>query len=277
MRNYRFDTDTEGRLINGNTVEVRLDAEWNVDGRVLNGGYLQAVVVRAVLATAANAGRVIAVSTSFVAQAEPGPATVHVTILRSGSSVTSASATLLQGASAVVTSLVTFASTGPGDTQDRYDEVPARTASYPTMPRVTPAERSIRVPTHQLPGSPGVARLIDYAFVPENSAWLSGDTSGGPHIRCWVDFADRRPMDEFAAIALVDLAPPVCFAIGDFGWAPTLQLQVGLFAPPAPGPLLLDLVGSPYDGQIVAEDGLLWDTEGTLVARSRQIALAPRR
>ncbi|MEO7126359.1 MAG: thioesterase family protein, partial [Nakamurella sp.] len=233
MSEYRFDTDTDGRLIDDNTVEVRLDADWNVDGRILNGGYLQAVVVRAVLAIAANPGRVIAVSTSFIAPAQPGPATVEVTILRSGSSLTSASATLLQGASAVVTSLVTFAST---ELPYGYDDVPSRSGSYPTMPSVTRAEHSIRIPTHQLPGSPGLGQLIDHAFVPENSAWLSGDTSGGPHIRCWVDFLDGRPMDVLAAVAMVDIAPPVCFAMGEFGWAPTLQLQVGLFASPAPGP-----------------------------------------
>ena len=145
------------------------------------------------------------------------------------------------------------------------------------MPSVTPAARSIRVPTGQLPGPPGLAELIDYRFVPEDSAWLAGDTSAGPRIRCWLAFADGRPLDALAVTALMDIAPPVCFAMGNFGWAPTLQLQVGIFAAPADGPVLLDLAGSPYDGPVVAEDGLLWDAAGTLIARSRQIALAPRR
>jgi hypothetical protein len=145
------------------------------------------------------------------------------------------------------------------------------------MPRVTGAADSIRVPAERLPGPPGLARLLDLAFVPEDSGWLSGDTSAGPRIRCWLSFADHRPLDALAVIAMADMAPPVSFAQGTFGWAPTLHLQVGVFARPSSEHLLLDLRGEPYDGAFVAEDGLLWDARGTLVARSRQIAVPPRR
>lgn len=279
---FRFDTDTVGRVVDDGTVAVHLSADWNVDGRILNGGYLQAVVVRAarsvLIAEPAPAlagdSMPIAVSTSFAAAASPGDATVTVDVLRAGGRITAATATLRQDGGVVVSSLMTF---GSGDVAGGSDAGSARTASYPVMPAVTGAAQSIRVPTHQLPGPPGLADLIDYGFVPENSAWLSGDTSAGPRIRCWLQFADRRPVDVLAAVAFVDMAPPVCFANGDFGWAPTLQLQVGMFARPADGPMLLDLIGSPYDGRVVAEDGLLWDSTGTLIARSRQIALAPRR
>jgi hypothetical protein len=282
MPDFRFDSDTAGRVVDGTTVAVRLVPDWNVDGRILNGGYLQAVLVRAahrVLTGGASPtltpnATPIAVSTSFAAPAAPGAAIVAVTVLRAGGRITAAAATLQQAAGVIASSLITFDS---GEVAGAHDAAPARTASYPVMPTVTGAAQSIRVPTHQLPGPPGLAELIDYGFVPENSAWLAGDTSAGPRIRCWLQFADRRPVDALAALAFVDMAPPVCFANGDFGWAPTLQLQVGLFARPVDGPMLLDLTGSPYDGRVVAEDGLLWDSAGTLIARSRQIALAPRR
>jgi hypothetical protein len=282
MPGFRFDSDTDGDAVDQSTVAVRLSPDWNVDGRILNGGYLQAVVVRAAQRALAGGAAPalapdavpVAVSTAFAAPAVPGDARVFVTVLRAGGRILSASAALHQGAGVVASSLVTFG--GPVVT-DGYDAVPADAASYPAMPTVTGAADSIRIPTHLLPGPPGLAGLIDYGFVPENSAWLSGDTSAGPRIRCWLQFSDRRPMDVLAAVAFVDMAPPVCFATGDFGWAPTLQLQVGVFAHPVDGPMLLDLVGSPYDGRVVAEDGLLWDSAGTLIARSRQIALAPRR
>lgn len=272
MTSYRFDLDTAGSVQADGTTAVNLSADWNVDGRILNGGYVQAVIVRASQAALEAGGAAaslvpVVVSTTFASPAAPGPATVHVDVLRGGGRLTAVSSTLRQGAGAVATSLVTFAvrefAAAPG-------------ASTPAMPSATPAAQSIRVPTNQLPGPPGLAELIDYRFVPENSAWLTGDTSAGPHIRCWLSFADGRPLDALAATALMDIAPPVCFATGNFGWAPTLQLQVGLFGQPIAGPVLLDLVGEPYSGPVVAEDGLLWDSAGTLIARSRQIALAPR-
>jgi len=105
---------------------------------------------------------------------------------------------------------------------------------------------------------------------------LAGDTSAGPAIRCWMSFADDRDMDPLALVALVDMAPPVSFAQGRFGWAPTLHLQVGIFARPRGRVVLVDLRGEPYDGAFVAEDAVLWDAEGTLVAQSRQIAVPPR-
>lgn len=273
MAPHRFDLDTAASVQSDGTVAVNLSADWNVDGRILNGGYVQATAVRAAQA-ALDAGGAsghrlpLAVSTAFAATATPGPAVARVEVLRAGGRITSVTVTLRQEAAAVATSLVTFGS-GTGDGG-------APRWSAPAMPAVTPAERSLRIPSHQLPGPLGLAELVDYAFVPENSAWLTGDTSDGPHIRCWLAFADGRPLDALAVTALMDIAPPVCFATGNFGWAPTLQLQVGLFAEPVAGPVLLDLVGSPYDGPVVAEDGLLWDSAGTFIARSRQIALVPR-
>lgn len=267
MTTYRFDTDTATRPVPGGVMLADLDPQWNVDGRILNGGYLQSVTTRAVVDRAGAGATPVAVSTTFAATARPGPAEVEVTLFRTGSSIVSASATMRQQGAVVVSSLVTLAV---------GDALPHGASSYPLMPSVTGAADSIRLPVDALPGPPGLATLIDYAFVPEDSGWLQGMGTGEPHIRCWLAFADGRPVDVLAAIAMMDLAPPVCFAEGRFGWAPTLQLQVGVFARPQPGPMLLDVRGEPYDGAVVAEDGLLWDSAGTLVARSRQIALAPR-
>lgn len=314
MAIFRFDADTAGSILatatttatQGSisdqfeiTVAVELAAQWNIDGRILNGGYVQAVIVRAVQ-TALAAGEAsgdpgrpaivsapesplsplipVAVSTSFVAQARPGGATVAVTLLRSGQAITAARAELRQGDAVVAATLVTLTrpSGGAFEPPTKEQHGAARASSSPAMPLVTSAADSIRLSTHQLPGPPGLAEVVDYAFVPEASRWLAGDTSAGPRIQCWMQFADGRPLDNLAALALVDMAPPVCFALGHFGWAPTLQLQVALFGSAVRGPVLLDLVGSPYDGPVVVEDGMLWDSDGTLIARSRQVALAPR-
>jgi acyl-coenzyme A thioesterase PaaI-like protein len=270
MPGFRFDADTAGEVLDGHTVRVRLHPDWNVDGRILNGGYLQALAVRAAAAILGTPGEPVAVSTSFASPAVPGVAEVTVDVLRRGGRLSAVTATMHQNGAPILATLATF-----GVLADEPDSRPP-TPATPPMPRVTGPDRSIRVPAEQMPGPPGLARLLHLAFVPEDSGWLSGDLSAGPHIRCWLSFADRRPLDPLAAIALADMAPPVSFAQGRFGWAPTLHLQVGVFGRPRGHHLLLDLRGEPYDGSFVAEDGLLWDDGGRLVARSRQIALAAR-
>jgi len=269
-----FDAATTAQVLDEHTAAVVLDPRWNVNGQVLNGGYLQAVAVRAASVLLADPGCPVAVSTSFAAPAEAGPAVVAVQVLRRGGRLKSVSATLRQSDTVVLSSLVTFGSL-PDVAPDRgeHDRAPG---SPPPMPDVPAPDACLRVPAEQLPGPPGLAAVLDMAFVPDRSRWLAGDTSAGPAIRCWMSFLDGRALDPLALVAMADMAPPVSFAQGRFGWAPTLHLQVGVFARPRGTHVLLDLRGEPYDGTFVAEDGLLWDADGTLVARSRQIAVPPR-
>jgi len=270
-----FDVATAAQPVDEHTAAVVLDPRWNVDGHILNGGYLQAVTARAAAALLGNVGEPVAVSTSFAAPAQGGPALVAVEVLRRGGRLVAVSATLRQAGTVVLSSLVTFGSL-PGAVSDPAGARERAPGSPPPMPVVPAPDACLRVPAERLPGPPGLAAVLDLAFVPDNSRWLAGDTSAGPAIRCWLCFADGRPLDPLALVAMADMAPPVSFAQGRFGWAPTLHLQVGVFARPRGTHVLLDLRGEPYDGAFVAEDGLLWDADGALVARSRQIAVPPR-
>lgn len=269
MTASRFDTDTASTVQDGTRL-LTIDPEWNVDGRILNGGYLHAALAKAAVTAVAPGASVIAVSSMFVTRARPGPAVVDTTVLRQGGSVWSLRADLVQDGQVVISALITVS-------PQQRPSAAAGQPHTPPMPQVTDAARSIRPPVDALPGPPGVARLVDYAFVPEDSGWLAGTPSASPMIRCWLRWADGYDADQWAALAMVDLAPPVCVALGEFGWAPTLQLHVGVFGAPAPGPLLLQVTGSPYGGAVVAEQGLLWDSTGALIARSQQTALAPAR
>ena len=61
--------------------------------------------------------------------------------------------------------------------------------------------------------------------------------------------------------------------VGPVGWVPTIELTVHLRARPAPGWILGQFTTQDMqDGRLI-EDGALWDSRGTLVAQSRQLAL----
>jgi hypothetical protein len=70
----------------------------------------------------------------------------------------------------------------------------------------------------------------------------------------------------------------VCFNRNEvpLAWAPTLELTVHVRGVPAPGPLRCRFRNSFMQNGLFEEDGELWDSQGTLVAQSRQLALIPR-
>ena len=70
-----------------------------------------------------------------------------------------------------------------------------------------------------------------------------------------------------------DAFPPPAFSVyGLLGWVPTLELTVQLRARPAPGPVQARLYTRHITNGVVEEDGEYWDSEGQLVAISRQTA-----
>jgi hypothetical protein len=60
------------------------------------------------------------------------------------------------------------------------------------------------------------------------------------------------------------------------GWVPTVELTVHVRAVPTPGPLRCVFRTRFVHGGMFEEDGEVWDSSGTLVALSRQLALLPR-
>lgn len=265
MMPYVFDNATHGEL-SGSRYHTHLHPEWNIDGRILNGGYLQAVAVRAASSILEPALDPVAVSTIFLTTPAPGEAHIDLEVLRQGQRLTAVNADIIQGDRHILRTVVSYGHIA--------EPVPGRPAA-PQSPATSSFTDSVAVPVAQLPGPPGLGECVTYRLAPESAGWLQGDFSAGPTMLWWLEFSDQRPVDLLAACALVDMAPPAGFAIGMFGWAPTVHLQVGLYGEPAPGPVLLELNGSPYHGTVVGENARLWDSDGVLIAQSRQVALAP--
>ena len=113
---------------------------------------------------------------------------------------------------------------------------------------------------------------IDPAYV----GWAVGKPSGSGIIQGWFKLADDRPLDPIALLMVVDALPPVTFDLGLPGWAPTLELTAHVRARPAAGWAIVRHATRNISGGQFEEDCEVWDSEGHLVAMSRQLALLPR-
>jgi hypothetical protein len=260
-----LDFHTEIRRTGPERYTTQLDGGWSI-GDSLNGGYLQLPVVRAVLAAEGHP-HPVAVTTDFLTAAHPGEAEIVVEPLRTGKTIGTARATLIQDGNVVlVSSVVTSVlDDGPADVDN------AATIELPSPDQCTKIRPDMLKGRHL-----GMMDHVDIRLAPEFATLLRGSPDGSLALRGWARMADGRDPDPMVCLLAVDAFPPVTFTIGRYGWAPTVQLTTYLRALPAPGWLRAELRGRVLAGGWFDEDCVLRDSAGRLVAQARQIARVPR-
>jgi acyl-CoA thioesterase len=101
--------------------------------------------------------------------------------------------------------------------------------------------------------------------------WFLGRPTGRPSSEFWMRFADGRDTDLLGLLVLVDSTAPSVLELG--ASSATIQLTVHLRAHPAPGWLATRASTRFVGGGYHEEDFEVWDSAGTLVAQSRQLAI----
>lgn len=259
------------------TYDAELGSGWQI-GAGVNGGMLLATMANALRSTLSDGGHVDPVSVTgyYLSASRPGPATVHTQVLRSGRSMSTGTASLVQADDSApggeverIRALATY-----GDLAALPDDV-RTTATPPDMP---PPERCVS--TDQAPPSfmeqAGLLERLDLRLDPACVGWALGKPSGRGMIQGWLRMADPREPDPLLLLLAADALPPVTFDLGMFGWTPTLELTVHLRGTPAPGWLRVTHSTRNVSGGFLEEDAEVWDSADRLVAQSRQLALAPR-
>jgi acyl-CoA thioesterase len=255
-----FAAATAVRRRDDGVYDVDLDAGWSIGGKP-NGGYLMAVLARAVV-DAAGRPHPLAVSGHFLRPPSGGPAEVRVEVVKSGRTASTGRATLWQDDRACLDSLVTAGEVS-GDPVD-YAAV-----EMPTMP--SPEECRDRAE------APFRVELLDHVDVrldPRTAPFP--DPNGVPMIQGWLRFHDGADADELALALAVDAMPPTVFHLERFGWAPTVELTFLLRGSPAPGWLAFRAEATLVADGWFDENATVWDSSGRLVAQARQLALLGR-
>ncbi len=263
--------------------DAALGEGWRIGGGV-NGGLLLAVAGRAMgerLGTADGDHPPhpdpLAISAYYLTPGEPGPVTVRTEVVRRGRAVSSAQASLSQADDEGheverVRLLATY-----GDLA-RIDQDASTTARPPELPPPDECVSTAAAPPTFLKHATLLERL-DLRLDPATTGWAVGKPSGNGVIRGWFRMADGREPDPLLLLLAVDALPPVAFELGMPGWAPTLELTAHVRARPAPGWMRVNLTSRTMSGGFLEEDAEVWDSEGRLVALSRQLARvsSPRR
>ena len=260
MTEHPFDSDTRVEPLAEHSYAATLTDRWNALGGFPNGGYLLAVCLQALRLELPFPDPMVA-SASFLRPAATGAAEVHTEVVRAGRRMATGEARLVQGGKETVRVVATFGDLAAAD---------GRTQVSGRPPDLPPPDDAVGLPDGGMPGI-SITERVDYraAALP---GWTQGRPTGESDTAFWMRFRDGREPDPLALAALVDAAAPAVLELGIRGSA-TIELTVYVRGRPAPGWLACRAATRFVIDGYHEEDFEIWDSEGRLVAQSRQFAL----
>jgi len=265
-RTFDFDRETAVRPVGDGRYEAVLDRAWWVH-RGPNGGYLAAIVLRALTETVADAERAPrSLTVHYAAPPAEGALEIATAVERAGRSLTTCSARITQDRTLIGLALGAFSHARPGP--EFADLAP---------PDAPAAEDSpvIEAPTGD-PMIPEIAFRWDERMV---RGAFPGTHTGEAVLTRWIRLPEGRVVDAPVAAAITDAVIPAVFGrIEEQIIVPTVDLTIHFRSSlPLPGAKPDDYVLTEFRTNVVAEgfleeDGVIWSRDGVLLAQSRQLA-----
>lgn len=259
-----FDRATAVTPLGPGAWAAQISSDWNAPLGA-NGGYMAAMVLRALEAEVADPERPArSITLHYLRPPQPGGVVIEATVERVGRNLSTLRARVVQDGRACILALAAFA----GD----FTEVQRFTAP---MPDVAPPEAI--EPWVVRPDQPSIAHRIEFRGAIGPLPFTEADValSGG-----WMRMHQPQPLDAPALALYADAWLPAAFTRLDaLAAAPTIDLTIHFRDPAAAlavasGSGVLGVFRSDYaSGGFVEEDGELWSPDGVLLAHCRQLAL----
>jgi acyl-CoA thioesterase len=261
----RFDTDTAVTLTATGRYSANLDDGWWI-ATGPNGGYLAAVLMNALTHAVDDPARICrSFTVHFLSRAVAGLVDIEVVVERSGRSVTSLSARLVQEERVIATVLSAFSTSRPGPS-----------FSDPVMPVIAPPEElDMPVFDSSLPPTaiPEMVRRYEQRWAVGHRPFTGGEVA---HTGGWIRLAEMRSVNEALLAAYTDAWMPAMFSRVAGAWGiTTVDLTVHIRSMPPVGYddwCLVHFRSVMSADGFCEEDGEIWTRDGQLLAQSRQLA-----
>jgi acyl-CoA thioesterase len=273
-----FDRDTAVRRVDeqgadgGRAAEVGFTADISSDwraGRGPHGGYLAAILLRALIETVADPARSPRSLTIHYARApKPGPVSIRTVLEREGRSLSTLSARMEQDGALIALVLAAFSV--PWSAPE-IAELP--------MPGVAPPDPQRRSGKLLFEGAPPFTQHL--VLQPRIGVIPFQGASAPMEVGAWLGLAEPRPLDALSLAFLSDaMFSPPFIRIDQPATSPTVDLTIH-FRTSLPRPSAADpnelcfarfSTGLLHEG-FFEEDGIIWAVDGTVLLQSRQLAI----
>jgi acyl-CoA thioesterase len=263
---------TDGRQAGAATFTAEVSPDWRA-GRGPHGGYLVAILLRALIETVADptrsGGRAPRSLTIHYARApEPGPVSIRVVLEREGRSLSTLSARMEQDGSLVALALAAFSVPWPAP--EIYEE---------PMPDIAPPDPQRRSGKLLFEGAPPFTQHL--VLQPRIGVIPFQGASAPMEVGAWLGLAEPRPLDALSLAFLSDaMFSPPFIRLTQPATSPTIDLTIHFraslprVANPNPNELCFARfhTGLVHEG-FFEEDGVIWAADGTVLLQSRQLAI----
>lgn len=240
-----------------------IDESWTIAGKP-NGGYLLAIVTRAIL-DQSDFSDVITTSVHYLFSPEAGDAEVRVELIRSGKSFGHFEGRLFQGGRCALTVLVIVGNLPQGRSAYwRRDDLESSIAAIDEcipLSITTPGGFNASIMTQ-----------VEIAMDQSVEIYTQGTPSGSGELKGWLSLPGNESFDSVSLQYALDPFPPATFEIEKTGWVPTLSLTTYIRALPVPGPLQILQRANLIQGSMVDETCYVWDSNHNLVGQATQLA-----
>jgi acyl-CoA thioesterase len=285
-----FDRDTAVRRIEGATadgaqsdngtrpptVEALFAADiapgWRA-GRGPHGGYLAAILLRALIAAVddppigRSASTPRSLTIHYAASPELGPVEIHASVERAGRSLSTLSARMEQNGRVIALALAAFS-------------VPWRapSANELPMPELGAPDAERRSTPGLFKGAPEFTKQL--VMQPRVGAIPFAGSGAPMRVGGWTGLPEPRPVDALALALFCDAwFPPSFIALDSPAVSPTIDLTIHFRQPITacdcdPASLCLGVFETRllHDG-LFEEDGVIWAPDGAVLAQSRQLGI----
>jgi acyl-CoA thioesterase len=262
-----FDRDTTVTPERDGVFATQISPDWRA-GRGPHGGYLAAILLRALIATVEDPSRAPrSLTIHYASSPEPGPAEIHTTVERQGRSLSTLSARMEQGGA--VTALALAAFSVAWEAPDAH-ELP--------MPDVAPPDEERRSTPRLFDGAPKFTRQL--VMQPRVGAVPFAGSGAPMEIGGWIGLPEPRAIDPLSLALFSDAwFPPSFIALDEPAISPTVDLTIHFRQPiheSACDPAALCL--SVFHTRLLhngffEEDGVIWAADGAVLAQSRQLGI----
>lgn len=229
-------------------------------GAGAHGGYLAAIALRALADEVGTADRLPrSLTVHMLAAAKPGAIDLQARVVREGSTMTSATATIEIAGAPVAVALASFGQPRSSlvDLGIDMPALPGPEDCVPLWDKPAPEVAAVMLVEHR-PAAPPLPLT-------------GGDRA---ELLVWMRLVEDRAVDVSSATMLADAAPPALYGkLATFVAMPTTELTIhyGDVAAAAASPWLLGVFrGTRAADGYAVEDGQLWTPTGELILQSRQ-------